>query len=271
MILQADKGGKAIITTRGQYEEKMNEFIKESVECGAYASCEDIEDIRSNVESEYGALRLSLSEFFNEDAKRNYQGLCLPLSSEPYIIPRMMGSLKSHKPRFPIRPIITAPDCIGKNASKWMLDKLGIIAEFFKDIKVHSAHELFLLVANKQLPQSHKLVTWDYSSMFTNIPFDVAKSIIKDFYFLIQNETSVPVELFIELLSFLVDGIGYFTYKGRIYKQNRGLTMGNSLSQCLAEIVTSFAIYEALRTISKDKISFLVKYVDDIGGAMAGP
>lgn len=86
-----------------------------------------------------------------------------------------------------------------------MLDKLGIIAEFFKCIKIHSARELFLLVADKQIPESRRLVTWDYSSMFTNIPFEDAKLIIRKFYFLIRDATSVPVDIFIDLLSFLID------------------------------------------------------------------
>lgn len=40
------------------------------------------------------------------------------------------------------------------------------------------------------------------------------------------------------------------------------------MSQCLAEIVTSFAILKAIKKIEQDKISFLVKFVVDIGGAM---
>lgn len=104
--------------------------------------------------------------------------------------------------------------------------------------------------------------------MFTNTPFEFAKWILRKFYYLIQRETSVPVELFIEFLTFLVDDMAYFTYKDGIYTQNRGLAMGNSLSQCLAEIVTSFIIYMALLQIDKNKITFLVKFLNDIGGAM---
>lgn len=44
--------------------------------------------------------------------------------------------------------------------------------------------------------------------------------------------------------------------------------MGNSLSQCLAEIVTSCTIHETLKRIEENKISFVVKFVDDLGSAM---
>lgn len=270
IVLPADKGGKSIITSKELYFEKMDQFISDCLADGTYISCEPskFEDIRSDIEGIYSLLRSKLSVYFKIDGKMKRPNLCGQLSSEPYIMSRLRGSLKAHKPGFPVRPIISAPDCLGRNASEWLLKKLGIIAEFFKGIKIHSAFELFSLVADIQLPETHRLVTWDYSSMFTNIPFDWAKSIISKYYYLLQGETSVPVELFIDLLTFLVDEVAYFSYKGVIYKQNRGIAMGNCLSQCIAEIVTSFAIYQAFKVIDKDKISFLVKYVDDLGGAM---
>lgn len=203
----------------------MNKFIEENLKDGAYVLCQDqsFKTIQPGIELEFSALRLKLEKYFRADNEMNLKSLCLPLSPEPYIIARIMGTLKAHKPGFPIMPIISAPDCIGKNLSKWTLKKLELVAKFFEGIKIHSAKDLFMLVADKQIPQDHRLVTWDYSSMFTNIPFNVAKSIIKKFYDLIQSETSVPVDLFMEILSFLVDGIGYFTYKNKIYKQNRGV------------------------------------------------
>lgn len=104
--------------------------------------------------------------------------------------------------------------------------------------------------------------------MFTNIPFDAAISIIRKYYYLISEETSVPINLFIDLLTFLVDDVAFFTNNNEIYKQIKGLAMGNRLSQCLAEIVTSFTILEAKKRIEENKISFLFKYIDDLSGAM---
>lgn len=56
----------------------------------------------------------------------NLKGLCVPLSLESYMISRLMGGIKILKEGFPIRPIIPAPDCIGKDASEWILRKVGI-------------------------------------------------------------------------------------------------------------------------------------------------
>lgn len=270
IILQTDKGGKSIILSREIYYEKMDKFIEESIESGLYVKCDgtEFEVIRSSIEREYELLRLELNEFFKNDSRMKMENLCKPLSAEPYIISKIYGSLKSHKDNLPIRPIIAASDCLGKSLSEWMLRKLGKIAECFKKVKIHDANELFLLVADKQLPSSHRLVTWDYSSMFTNIPFTFAVSIIERYYFLINEWTCVPMKLFVDVLSFLVVKMSYFTYKENIYKQNRGLAMGNSLSQCLAEIVIGYVLCEAMKSVEERKITFLVKFVDDIGGAM---
>lgn len=69
--------------------------------------------------------------------------------------------------------------------------------------------------------------------MFTNIPLNEAITIIRKYYFLIQEETNVPVDLFIDVLIFLVNETAFFTYDDNIiYKQNKGMTMGNRLSPC---------------------------------------
>lgn len=76
--------------------------------------------------------------------------------------------------------------------------------------------------------------------MFTNIPFYFTKKILVEHYDVIARETCVPIDLFIELVSLLVEDSSYFTYKSEIYRQTKGLTMGNRLSKMLAEITTNY-------------------------------
>lgn len=56
----------------------------------------------------------------------------------------------------------------------------------------------------------------------------------------------------------------YFLFHNKIYKQIKGLAMGNRLAQILAEIRTNFALYVALNEFDAEDISFLYKFVDDI-------
>lgn len=62
------------------------------------------------------------------------------------------------------------------------------------------------------------------------------------YYHLIEYETTMSVEVFLEILTLMVQDIGFFSYQGVIYLQTEGLSMGNTLSQVLAEIATSFFV-----------------------------
>lgn len=53
-------------------------------------------------------------------------------------------------------------------------------------------------------------------------------------------------------------------FNGQIFKQVKGLAMGNRLAQALAEIRTNYALYGTMKDIGADIMSFMYKYVDDI-------
>lgn len=101
-----------------------------------------------------------------------------------------------------------------------------LITNQFTGINIKGAYELFSLIADTQLPIGYRLNSWDFSSMFTNIPFDVTTRIIRQYYFLIEKETQVPVDLFIGALNFFVDKIAFFTYKDKMYNTKKGLSNG---------------------------------------------
>lgn len=247
----------------------MKQHIQENLEGNIYLEInEPFDMIRMKIEQKYEIIRTKLNEFFTSDAKMNFRNTCRNLNFEPYIIAKIYGLIKIHKEGFPIRPIISAPNLIGKEVSHWILQKLELIATCFNEVKVNDAFELFTMIADKQIENGHRLSTWDYTSMFTNIDFQFVKTITTDHYYLVEIETSVPCELFIEILSFLVEDCAIFTYKSKIFKQNKGLTMGNRLSQSLANIATNYTIMTNKSKFQKNEISFLVKFVDDIASAM---
>jgi len=114
----------------------------------------------------------------------------------------------------------------------------------------------------------HRLATWDYESMFTNINLSHAMQIVRENYAVIAEETSVPIDLFMEAISFFMVHCSYFTFKGEIYRQCKGLPMGVILSQVLAEISTNNAAVKTLKSLNENDVSFIKKYVDDFIGAM---
>lgn len=270
-IFPADKGGRIVITDSNMYREKMNEHMQMNVNRKVYYHCRDFsfEYVRHLCESKYERIRNFLNVYFKDDFSLNYKNLCQRLSFQPFVIPRIYGCFKIHKIGFPVRPIISSTNCIGKPLAKWILLKLEMIAKHLGRYNVKSAHDLFLKIDGKKLNNhKHVLVTWDYDNMFTNVPFHKTKEIIRKFYFLIQKETTVPVDQFLEALVFLIEDCAYFSFENEMYLQIDGLSMGNSLSQILAEITTNYLLNEALSKFNSGEISFLYKYVDDIIGAI---
>lgn len=145
-----------------------------------------------------------------------------------------------------------------------MAKKLQLIADNLNKYNVRNSEELIPELSNFMLEIDHKLCSLDYVSMFTNIDVDKTFSIILKFYHVISATTSVPAEIFISVLKFFIIDATYFVFNGQIFKQIKGLAMGNKLAQVLAEICTNYVLIDYLKGFGADEISFFYKYVDDI-------
>lgn len=261
IIVQADKGGKSVIMDREEYDEKAVEHIEQNLALGNYAIINNLSiyDVQNEVESRYRRLISEINPFLIMD-----KAIREPLKSESFLLPLFYGAPKIHKPRIPLRPIISSCNMIGDRLSSWLLVKLGIIAEHFNKFKVKSVLPVVMELKRFQLEQDHVLCSLDYESMYTNIDVDETTRIIIEFYHLIAATTCVPCEVFIRCVRFFINDAAYFGALGRIFKQMKGLAMGNQLAQVMAEIRTDYALINTLRDIDASLISFLYKYVDDI-------
>lgn len=153
--------------------------------------------------------------------------------------------------------------------SRWVLRLLTIIAEKYGSIKVTNSAQLTRKLSSMNgIKDGHKLSTMDYTSMFTNIPYYVPREIISDDFYLIKGMTSAPLHVFLAVLDFIIDSSSYFTSGSAIYKQRKGLNMGNELSQVLADIATNKATIMTIASINQRHITFVFKYVDDFFTAM---
>lgn len=269
-IFPADKGGKVVVTDHQVYVEKMRMYLHVNVKTGIYFKCQGftVEHVKKIWEEKYDRVRQMVNGYFENDFKLGFKNVSERLGCEPFVMSRIYGLFKVHKDGFPVRPIVSATNCASKELEKWMREKLTIIAKRIGRHQIRNANELFEKLDGKKLNgTNHVLVTFDFDSMFTNIPFQTTKGIIEKLYYLIEDETSMPVNVFIEALSFIIEESPFFTFEGEVYLQSEGLAMGNSLSQVLAEITTSYLMNEALAGFGKE-ISFIFKYVDDLIGAM---
>lgn len=267
LVMPSDKGGKVLVLEESLYDAKVMEHLDENLK--NHVKSWNLGDIRQLIELKMMTLRAKLNQFLEKYYEENEQFSSFPIESEPYIMAKLVVLLKVHKDGMPPRPIISAPEAWGSRLSSWLLHKLSLISKKFGQIEVMNSEDfIHSLDLKSMIPEGHRLANWDYSSMFTNIPFFVAKKIIADNYAVVAEETSVPVDVFLEAIAILVEHSSYFSYKQRIYRQTKGLTMGNRLSKVLAEIVTNFFTMNALQLVDSQKISFISKFVDDFVGAM---
>lgn len=225
-----------VVTDLATYEEKMKEFLFSNVESQVYYRFGDLslEYVKFVCESKYDRIRNVVNSFLDKDYVFSLMKAPLQLPFESFVIPRIYGLFKVHKDGCPVRPIVSATDCLGSRLAEWVLSKLTVIAKHLGKHQVRSAHECFKLLDGRKLNDlSHRLFTLDFDSMFTKIPLCVTKKIIEKVYSLLKGETVMPVEIFLESLYFVIEECPFFVYGGIIYLQADGLAMGNALSQVL--------------------------------------
>ena len=176
--------------------------------------------------------------------------------------PRLYALPKIHKDNIPLRPIISSINTISSDISKKLANILTILRTIDKfEIKntIEIKQRLNTIIAN----ETDILVSFDIISLFTNIPTNLAITIIEENWDTIKTNTDIPKTLFFEMLRFCLYDANYFTYNNTFYKQIFGMPMGNPLSSIIANIITNKLLTETI-----DKLDYtptlLVKYVDDI-------
>lgn len=265
IVISSDKGGKVVIMERADYMVKMNAYLNENIAVGNYerVNTETLSSIRVKVEFFYQEVISIINPFLLSDGT-----IFNPLRSESYVIPLLYGGPKIHKQDVPMRPIVASTDMIGSFLSEWLLGKLRLVADCINKYNIINSKTLVPDLKNFSLEPEHELCTFDYVSMFTNVNVAETIEIILKFYHVIAETTSVQADVFIECLHFFTRHATYFMFNGNIFKQIRGLAMGNRLAQVLAEIRTNYALYDALKDVEAEIMSFLYKYVDDIFSSM---
>lgn len=161
-----------------------------------------------------------------------------------------------------MRPIVASTDMIGIFLSEWLLVQL--IANSLKNYNILNSKNLASVLNKFKLEPGHKLCSFDYVSIFTNVEVEETCRIILEHYDIISVTTTVPVDVFFDCFKFFTNCSTFFMFDGSLFQQINGLAMGNRLEKILAEIRTNYALYQSLKDYDAETISFLYKYVDDV-------
>lgn len=125
--------------------------------------------------------------------------------------------------------------------------------------------------AKSNIHTNYRLVSLDYTSMYTNID-------LEDFYEIINKEydlLNIYKDFHIckmDLINVFKDMMEHFSYiqyiepNGHImhYKQSKGIPMGGTLSYHISEVVTARHLENIINSFPTSSILRIFKYVDDV-------
>ena len=158
----------------------------------------------------------------------------LPTSKE---IPKFYGTPKIHKDDIPLRPIVSCIGCPAYAASKYISDIIKPLAGK-SEHHLKNSQDLINKLANVIVEPDEIMVSYDVSSLYTNVPIEEAIGIIQqrlDGDQTLSSRTSMTITHIINLMK-CVASTTYFVYKGQFYLQKQGAAMGYPPSSPTADI-----------------------------------
>ena len=175
-----------------------------------------------------------------------------PVGSQPA---RLYGLAKVHKANTPMRPVLSMPGSayakIGKQVALW-LSKVP-------ECNINASTQLISdAIKNLTLPNTDELISFDVSSLYTNVPVMESINTCADLLFNQYSIAGVSKATFIELAQLASCNVLMSTHNG-YYIQKDGLAMGSPPAPHLANGWMSQFDKEI-----QDESKIYYRYMDDI-------
>ena len=251
LAIPFDKGIGICVMKSETYYKKMDDIIK-------LPQFEKVEKKRKNekhpILKEEERIQRDLKEMLdsNEISKTLYDKL-RPRGSQP---PRLYGLAKVHKEEVPVRPVLSMPGSayygIGKQLALW----LSNIPECRINSSTKSVRDS---LKEMRIEDGREIVSFDVSSLYTNVPVSEAIQICADLMFNGSNPVPpVSKDTFIKLLQMSSCDVILSTHDG-FYRQIDGLAMGSPPAPHLAN-----AWMSQFDDTIKGSSDLYSRYMDDI-------
>ena len=175
----------------------------------------------------------------------------------------LYGLPKTHKERLAMRPILSATQTYNYGLAKWLEEKLQPLS--YNQYTITDVFEFADEIRHLQINTGDILVSYDVSSLFTNVPLEETIQILADKAFVNNwfNETHHLNLSRMDLVDLLRASTKdqLFLFNGQLYEQTDGVAMGSPLGPLLANVFMG-SIEETL--VHEGKMPpFYKRYVDD--------
>ncbi|CAG5073408.1 Protein of unknown function [Cotesia congregata] len=163
------------------------------------------------------------------------------LQSNYTLAPRIYGLRKIYKPTCKLRPVVSCVQSPSYKLSRFVHEILTPVVKTFRfNLQIRSNFKTV------ELENDYRLISLAVVSLFTNIRKDLVLKVINETWDNIKHLVKVPKDKLIKLVEICFE-TSYFSFRGTLYGQVEGCSMGNLASPVLANLVMNYKIEALLR------------------------
>jgi len=254
IITRPDKGRGVVILEKADYISKMNVILNDTTKFECLTR-----DITISRELTLTTLLRKLKK--KGQISEQFYDMARPSGSNPG---RLYGLPKIHKKDqgIPLRPVLSSIGAYNYGLAKALKLILSSMIENTTTIK-NSATFINELQSLPSSASSYKMVSFDITSLYTNIPIDETIGIILDYlYNDALQRSEIKREDMKRLLEYATKET-HFMFNGKLYNQKDGVSMGSPLAPLLAEIFLQNFEKKHLPAFKEKGIMYWKRYVDD--------
>lgn len=149
------------------------------------------------------------------------------------VIPQFSCLPKTHKPGNKIRPVVSNVNSPTSRKCEWLVKKFRALKRT-DSFSVRNSFELAERMSGTSIGEDNLLVSFDVESLYPSVPVEEALVCFSD-WINSQEISDYEAQKYVKLTQ-LVFSHRWIQFNGKIFRQKKGLFIGNSLSPILAEV-----------------------------------
>jgi len=147
--------------------------------------------------------------------------------------PTLKAQIKIHNPDNAIRPVVNNMNAPSYKISKFLAKKLNGYLNLDYQFNVTDSLTLANDLIKLKIDQNSRMITFDIKDLYVNIPIEETLQ-ITEAYLSKHNNERITQQIIMLIQTILNQN--YFSFQNKIYRPEKGVSMGSPISNTIAEI-----------------------------------